>query len=200
MKTARSDTELIAELMQAPIGTRRLILRPPVADDIAAVSRMVNDKVIARNTGLIRYPYSPRSAWQWLAGAGRVEGGRFHLPYLLTLRSNPRLFAGAVGFSMREGGVPTIGYWLARPYRGKGFASEAARALISLLFTKCDVPAVAASARTVNTASRRVLEAAGMRRIGFGKIKSVQLGRYVPVVLYRIERKSWENLRTRASG
>jgi hypothetical protein len=36
-----------------------------------------------------------------------------------------------------------------------------------------------------------------MRRVGVGRIKSLQLGRYVPVILFRIERKDWEQRRTR---
>jgi len=40
-----------------------------------------------------------------------------------------------------------------------------------------------------------VLKAAGMRRVGLGKIKSAQLARYVDVVLFRLERRDWERKR-----
>jgi RimJ/RimL family protein N-acetyltransferase len=200
MDAIESGAERAAELFRAPIETRRLILRPPVADDLVAVCRLVNDPVIARHTGFIRYPYPPISAWQWLASAWRVKGGRQQMPYLLTLRSNPRLIAGAAGITLTQGRAPSIGYWVARAYRGRGFATEASRALISALFSKTDIPAVAATARTVNIASQRVLMAAGMAKVGRGKIKSAQLGRYVPVVAFRIDRKSWEIARKPAAS
>ena len=192
-------TEGAGELFRAPIETRRLILRPPVADDLVAVSRLINDRLIAEYLGAVRYPYSPISAWQWLADAWRVERGRQQMPYLLTLRSNPRLIAGCAGIALRKGGAPSIGYWVAKAHRGRGFATEASRALISALFTKTDIPAVAATARTVNIASQRVLMAAGMARVGRGQMKSAQFGCYVPVLVFRIDRKSWEKTRKPAA-
>ena len=152
---------LTAEALRAPIHTRRLILRLPVASDLVAISRLINDPVIAQNTGLIRYPYPVSSGRKWIAAVHRAAGPSFHMPYLLTLRSNPRLIAGAVGISVRENGIPTIGYWVAKPYRRRGFASEAARAVIQLAFSRSDVTAIGATARTSNAASQRVLERTG---------------------------------------
>ena len=189
---------LTAEALRLPVHTRRLILRIPVASDLAAICRLINDPAIARNTGLIRYPYPVISGGKWIAAVHRAAGPSFHMPYLLTLRSNPRLIAGAVGISVEETGIPTIGYWVAKAYRRRGFATEASRALIQLAFARSDVMAVGASARTSNIASQRVLEATGMRRIGHGRIKSVQLARYVPAFIYRLDRTAWE--KTRKAG
>ena len=190
---------LTADVLRAPIHTRRLILRPPVASDLVAICRLINDPAIAQNTGLIRYPYPVISGWRWIASVAAATGQSFHMPYLLTLRSNPRLIAGCVGISVKENAVPTIGYWVAKPYRRRGFASEAARAVIQLAFSQGGATAVAASARTSNIASQRVLESTGMRRVGRGRIKSAQLGRYVPSFIYRLDRTAWEKARRTGS-
>ena len=58
---------------------------------------------------------------------------------------------------------------------------------------------MAATARTVNIASQRVLMAAGMAQVGRGQIKSAQLGRYVPVLVFQIDRKAWEKTRKPAA-
>jgi RimJ/RimL family protein N-acetyltransferase len=187
------DGGLTPDVLPRTIETRRLILRPPTADDIAAISRLINHPEIALNTAAIRYPFPPISARAWLARAGRIEKGAFHRPYLLVLRANPRLFAGAVGVTAKPGHPPEIGYWLGRPYRRKGYASEAARALISTVFSNSAVAAVSAAAQISNVASRRVLEASGMHRVGRDRINSVQLGRYGPGVVYRLERDAWSN-------
>jgi RimJ/RimL family protein N-acetyltransferase len=188
---------LTAEMLRAPLHSRRLILRIPVASDLAAISRLINDPIIATNTGLIRYPYPVSSGRRWIAAAKAASGSRFHLPFLLTLRSNPRLIAGAVGISAGKSAIPTIGYWVAKPYRRRGFATEAARALIDLTFSQSAVPAIDASARTSNIASQRVLQTLGMQRIGRGRIKSAQHGRYVPTFTYRLDRTAWEKMHRR---
>jgi len=187
--------ELTADMLREPICTRRLILRLPVASDLSAICRLINDPAIAENTGLIRYPFPVISGRRWINSAQNAAGLSFHVPYVLTLRSNPRLIAGAVGISVSENHIPTLGYWVSKSYRRRGFASEAARALIDVAFSWGAAPAVAASARTSNAASQRVLEAIGMRRVGRGQIKSAQLGRYVPTFVYRLDRTAWENAR-----
>jgi RimJ/RimL family protein N-acetyltransferase len=181
-----------AEALRAPIVTRRLVLRPPVAADLVAISRLINDPVIAQNTTLIRYPYPVISGRQWIASAHAAAAASFHIPFMMTLRSNPRLIAGSIGISFDGSQITTIGYWIAKPYRRRGFTAEAARAVIHLAFAQTDAPAVAASARTSNVASQRVLRGAGMRRVGYGRINSAQLGRYVPSVIYRLDRGAWE--------
>ena len=127
-----------------------------------------------------------------IAGAAANAAPDIAPARLLTLRSNPRLVAGAVGISFKEHRIPTIGYWVAKAYRRRGFASEAARAMVALAFSRSDVEAVGASARVTNLASQRVLVGTGMQRVGRGRIKSAQLGRYVPAFLYRIDRSAWE--------
>jgi ribosomal-protein-alanine N-acetyltransferase len=194
MQTAGTG-RLLAELLREPIRTRRLILRLPVASDLAAICRLINDPVIAENTSLIRYPYPVISGRRWIASAQKASGPSFHLPYLMTLRSNPRLVTGAVAIDGNDPDVPTIGYWVAARYRRRGLASEAARAMIRLAFSRSGATAIGASARISNAASQRVLEAIGMRRVGRGRIRSAQLGRYVPTFIYRLDRTAWENAR-----
>ncbi len=67
MQTGGMAEELTAEALRAPIHTRRLILRVPVAADLVAISRLINDPAIAQNTGLIRYPYPVISGRRWIA-------------------------------------------------------------------------------------------------------------------------------------
>jgi RimJ/RimL family protein N-acetyltransferase len=66
-----------------------------------------------------------------------------------------------------EAGSVEIGYGLAQPYRGRGYATETADALAAWLLTVPGVRRVVASAlRTGNPASRRVLEKAGFHLEG----------------------------------
>jgi RimJ/RimL family protein N-acetyltransferase len=66
--------------------------------------------------------------------------------------------AASVGLS---GGLE-LGYRLLPAYWGRGYASEGARALVELAFTELRAERVVATTMTVNMASRRVLEKAGL--------------------------------------
>ncbi len=59
-----------------------------------------------------------------------------------------------------------LGYRLLPSCWGRGLATEGARLLVRRAFTELGVDRVVATTMTVNTASRRVLEKAGLRHVG----------------------------------
>jgi RimJ/RimL family protein N-acetyltransferase len=73
-------------------------------------------------------------------------------------------FVGRAGCSVDPdlGGIPELGYSFARAVWGQGLASEAAFGIVDFMFTRTDVPELAAFAVSENLASRRVLEKVGM--------------------------------------
>ncbi|MDQ3989568.1 MAG: GNAT family N-acetyltransferase [Actinomycetota bacterium] len=77
-------------------------------------------------------------------------------------------FLGWFHFRPREGGSldeAELGYRLRRSAWGKGYATEGSRALIRAGFTEHGVERVVADAMAVHTASRRVMEKAGLRLV-----------------------------------
>ena len=58
-----------------------------------------------------------------------------------------------------------MGYWIARPYWGRGFATEACRALIEIA-RALGLPALEGSHFVDNPASARVLEKLGFEPLG----------------------------------
>ncbi|HSK92482.1 MAG TPA: GNAT family N-acetyltransferase [Candidatus Angelobacter sp.] len=60
---------------------------------------------------------------------------------------------------------PELGYRLRREAWGKGFATEGSRALIDRAFAELGARRVHAETMTVNGASRRVMEKAGLRHV-----------------------------------
>ena len=63
---------------------------------------------------------------------------------------------------IKEGGVASVGYLLARAHQGKGHATEALTALFEFLRLKLGVREVKAWVDTRNLASRRLVERLGM--------------------------------------
>jgi RimJ/RimL family protein N-acetyltransferase len=77
------------------------------------------------------------------------------------------LVVGAIGlFWPPAEGVVEFGYGIVPSHQGRGYATEAARAMVAFALTAPGVTAVQAHAELENAASVRVLEKAGLRRAG----------------------------------
>ena len=66
-------------------------------------------------------------------------------------------------------GEAQIAYYLARPYWGRGLATEAARAFVAYGFKELGLQRIEAGMNTQNAASIRVVEKLGFRRIRSGE-------------------------------
>lgn len=150
--------------------TPRLLLRPGWKEDASALAEAIGDPAVLRN--LIRAPatYGIDEARQFLALPQDAC-----LPRLLAFsrtRGAPRLVGGC-GIHLAEDGRPELGYWIARPYWGLGFATEAANAVFRMA-RAAGVSGIRAAHFADNPASGNVL-----RKIGFRCTGKVEL-RYSP--------------------
>jgi RimJ/RimL family protein N-acetyltransferase len=77
------------------------------------------------------------------------------------------LVVGGIGFfgPPREGGEVEIGYGIVPSRQGRGYATEALRAMIEMAWADARVRAMVAGTDPGNAASQRVLEKAGFRRV-----------------------------------
>jgi len=106
-------------------------------------------------------------------------------------------FLGWFSFRLREGTSPDeaeLGYRLRKSAWGKGYGTEGARALIRKGFTELPVGRVVAFTMTVNTASRRVMEKAGLTlvRTFWQEWPDVIAGGEQGDVEYALSRANWE--------
>jgi RimJ/RimL family protein N-acetyltransferase len=171
------------------LATERLLLRAPFPQDAGAIARLANDRRIAVNTARLPHPYAIDDAEQFIASANRREG---EATYVITLEGAP---IGDCGVYRREGG-PEVGYWLGVPYWGKGFATEAVRALIDHAFGDLAHETLLAGARVSNPASRRVLEKCGFQWTGVQLTRIRAINSAAPTDRYRLDRRLWQSLRS----
>ena len=84
------------------------------------------------------------------------------------IRQSDYLVVGDIGFHAPpdRSGTVTVGYGLAPPARGHGYATEALRGIIDWALEQPEVRRVEADTSHGNLASRRVMERAGMRYVG----------------------------------
>ena len=180
----------LRERLLAVLETQRLVLRAPQLGDAKAVAALANDRRIAENTARIPHPYRIGDAESWIVAAGADLEGE---TYLITLANGTVI--GGCGYDMREDPNPEIGYWLGTRHWGKGYATEAVRALIDHAFTNTDHAALQSSVRVTNPASRRVLEKCGFQWTGVGLYRINAIKSSAPIDRFRLERRIWSALK-----
>ena len=164
--------------------TERLLLRPGWAEDAPALARAIADEQVVRNLATAPWPYALADAEAFLAAPRDPVMPSF----LITERTDgdPRI-VGSCGLGRRPSGSVELGYWIARPHWGKGFATEASRALIDIART-LKLPRLEASHFVDNPASGRVLEKLGFQSTGLIAPRlSCARGVEIPARYFRLE-------------
>jgi RimJ/RimL family protein N-acetyltransferase len=163
--------------------TPRLLLRPGFPEDAPALATAIADQAIARNLANVPWPYRMRDAEAFLASPRDPV-----LPALLIFERTdgaPRL-AGSCGLGRRLSGAVELGYWIARPFWGRGIATEAGRALIEIART-LGLGQLEASHFIDNPASARVLDKLAFESTGLiAPRMNCARGEEVPARLMRL--------------
>ncbi len=146
------------------LTTKKFTLRPFRTTDAPNLVRWLNDSVIFENTLEIPKPYLLKHAKQFIEKNLRQYKQKkpVGIGYVIDIRGRA---VGAVGFSFR-GRKGEIGYWLAKPYRGKGIMSEALQLFVDHLFATYKLKKIEGFILVHNSASGRVLEKVGFRSEG----------------------------------
>ncbi|MDN7024852.1 GNAT family N-acetyltransferase [Methanoculleus sp. FWC-SCC1] len=149
--------------VQPTLATARLLLRPMTFADAPEVQRLAGEYAIAANALDIPYPYPPGAAEAWIAG--HEEGfllGEIAV-FGVVLAGEDRLI-GAIGLMHidRRHQRGELGYWIGKPYWNRGYATEAASAIIAYGFAGLGLNRIYATHFIRNPASGRVLEKCGL--------------------------------------
>jgi RimJ/RimL family protein N-acetyltransferase len=95
-----------------------------------------------------------------------------------------------------EAGRGDVGYWLGKPYWGKGLMREALTAVLDLCFGEFDQVKVEAEIFTSNARSKRLVESLGMVLEGTIRSSHHKRGEWVDAHIYGILRDEWTALRS----
>jgi ribosomal-protein-alanine N-acetyltransferase len=173
MKTAPCD-----------LRTTRLLLRSFEFEDIPNMVRLAGAREIAATTAVIPHPYSEADARTFLAKAEEDLHAGVSMAFAVSLFPGREL-CGGVGLHLAEAHKHAeIGYWIGVPFWGKGFATEAARAVVEFGFQKLRLRRIYAHHHAGNIGSQRVLEKIGMRHEGRSRQHIVKWGRFVDLENY----------------
>jgi ribosomal-protein-alanine N-acetyltransferase len=166
-------------------------LEPITLAHASAVQALASDSRIA-DTSNVPHPYPPDGAVTWIR-------------YTAALREQGR----EVNFAMMEDGTGTLvgvcgvlniegqprrgelGYWVGVPYWGRGYASAAAQQLVRIVFEQYGLDELYSSCLVRNPASRRVLEKAGFRHVGYGTHPHSKWGPDDRFALFELTKSEW---------
>ena len=153
------------------IETERLVLRPVQEADLDAIVTGISDFAVSGMLARVPYPYRRTDAESFLA-ATRQEAAR---NIALAIADDSGVIGGLGLTGIRS--EREFGYWLAKPAWGKGYATEAGRALLAFLFDELGLDIVRSGVFFDNPASLRVQEKLGFQKIGTRMIRCLARGR-----------------------
>ena len=174
----------LEHLWPKEIRTKRLVIRPYRKSDSPDIARLLNDYEVSKMCSRIPFPYTLHDAEFFLENLCRSPTG---VTYAITLATEKAtsttsgsgsasdadwdgdgILIGSIGifdvFHLDDPAKATgmIGYWLGRPFWGKGFATEAGNAIVQVSFLKMGLSIIHGEHWCENPASGRV-----MQKIGF---------------------------------
>ncbi len=166
--------------------TERLVLRPFAPTDAAEVQRLAGAREIADTTLNIPHPYPDGAAAAWIARHPGAWAARETLTLAVTERGSGAL-VGAVGLMLHlPDSRAELGYWIGVPWWNRGYATEAARALVAHGFGALQLHRIMARHLVRNPASGRVMQKLGMEREGVLRQHVRKWGVFEDLVVYAV--------------
>jgi RimJ/RimL family protein N-acetyltransferase len=138
------------------------------SSDKDALVEHLNDRDIYERTLRIPFPYTNADAEFWLALVAKItaEQGR---PIHWAIRGSNDGLIGGCGFeslAIGKSHEADIGYWLARPFWGRGIMTDVVKHVCQHAFKDLGLVKITAHVFVHNPASARVLQKCGFQQEG----------------------------------
>ncbi|HET7501678.1 MAG TPA: GNAT family protein [Kofleriaceae bacterium] len=191
-----------ASLSQSPGGpgwarpprlvTERLVLRELRPADAEAVATGAGDRRVAQFLIQVPSPYPIALARRWVLHRIDWWELRRGVTFAVAQQDEPDRLIGTISLRcyVRDQRAE-LGYWLAAPSWGRGYATEAARAAVAFGFQDLGLARIYAQVIADNRASLAVLDKLGMVNEGVKRQHIHKARRLHDVVLYGLLRDEW---------
>ena len=185
-KNAAQSLVFACEILTTP----DLVLRAPTKEDVADIAALANNRKISSMLESMPYPYFDRHAEEFIDHVSQPEAGE--CVFAITEATTGKLM-GMCGLHLvkRRYELPHMGYWIGEEYWGRGYATQAARALVDLFFKVGSEDILLMSVLEDNAASRRVIEKCGGEFWKQDTNFSAYFEKEMKVDHFRITRESW---------
>ena len=155
---------MLEQLAARPVlQTERLRLRPLAAADAPRLAELANDFDVVKMTGGMPYPYAQADADGFIRRVSEADPER-EIHFAVELVGEGPV--GCVGYYAHAAPGPELGYWLGRPFWGRGIATEMLAAIMTWTRDGWGKRCVVACHFADNPASGSVLVRAGFLYTG----------------------------------
>lgn len=168
--------------------TLNLVLRPLRPDDAARIALLAGNLAVAQNTRRIPHPYTEEMAREFIAEQRSAFNKGQEWTWAICLKDGLELI-GCISVIFEDEMGGELGYWLAEPCWGKGYVTEAGRAVIDHVFSTCTLWELNARHLFTNPASGRVLTKLGFQLVGFTRGTCREQGQ--DLVQHRLLHAAW---------
>jgi RimJ/RimL family protein N-acetyltransferase len=167
-----------------PLQTERLTLLLHARPDIPALMPLIGAREVAATALRIPHPYTEADAQNFIARTHEELSSGRGLRLGIVLRESDTL-CGGVGLRIEpDHRRAELGYWIGVPHWGRGYATEAARAMVQYGFETLQLHRIFASHFADNLASARVLIKIGMRHEGRQRGHILKWGEFLDIEMY----------------
>lgn len=177
------------------LATARLWLRPLLVTDALDFAVLGGPHEVASMTGHIPYPLTVSRAKDWIADLD-IDGKQRSVMAIL----NRGQLIGVCGYAPERPNHHAIGYFVGTAYWGRGFATEAAGAIIARCFERTSTRGIAAHHFAENVASGRVLQKLGFASCAAGRSWCPVLRAERDTMTYVLTRQAFDERRAGGSA
>lgn len=167
--------------------TRRLVLRLPEPRDADAMVSSLNDFAVAGNLARVPYPYGREDANAFIAARPKMPD-RDQTSFVIDLAGAGMI--GMVGFHGRPEDT-VVGYWLGRPYWGRGIMTEAVSAALDWFFEDASVQRVLSGVFHFNAPSLAIQKKLGFTETGTSSVLCLARREHVRHIDTELTRAVW---------
>lgn len=178
--------------MDKTLETERLVLRPLRRDDAGPIALFSGEFKVAGMHMTIPHPYPPGAAEALIERSLTDPGDDQHFAVAFAEDEERKLIGLMLLRRRPRAPSARIGYWIGSPFWGRGYATEAAGAVVDHAFADETLEEIETLVNQDNPASIRVLEKLGFRQSGEGEEYSESRRTNVPNYAYELRRAEWE--------
>jgi RimJ/RimL family protein N-acetyltransferase len=176
--------------MSLPFVTERLTLRRFTLNDVDDIVELVSHPSVAQVGNKIKAAAAEVKKYIDLQNSLQLFELNRCFDLGIELKGENKII-GFVGMIRKNHKQGEVGWALHIGYRGQGYATEAAQALITYGFEKLGLHRIWADTSNMNVPSMKVMERLGMRCEGHYRESEFQDGQWIDVLVYAILADEW---------
>lgn len=151
-------------MKQSVIKTDQFILRPFELADLDDLVANINNYKIYRYTLKIPFPYTKKDGIDFLQKQLKKQRSKNRKNWDFAIIIDGTV-SGGISLELEKNNQAELGYWLAEKEWGKGIMTKVTKKIIEFGFNDLNLRKIHAYTFLANTASQRVLEKAGLKKI-----------------------------------